>query len=95
MNETLLFLIVAALSLVIGAYIGNLIARLKSKSETSKMEERLEQSKLQVDKLQEQFANSMIQRDTIRDEKNFLNVEFAKRNTEFENLEQKLIEQKS
>ncbi|MFT5984159.1 MAG: DNA recombination protein RmuC, partial [Ulvibacter sp.] len=95
MNETFLFLLLAAISLLIGAYIGNLIARLKSKSETSKMEERLEQSKLQEDKLQGQFENTLIQRDTIRDEKNFLDVELAKRNIEFENLEQKLREQKS
>ncbi|MFT7627469.1 MAG: DNA recombination protein RmuC [Ulvibacter sp.] len=95
MNETFLFLLLAAISLLIGAYIGNLIARLKSKSETSKIEERLEQSKFQEDKLQGQFENTLIQRDTIRDEKNFLDVELAKRNIEFENLEQKLREQKS
>lgn len=95
MSETFLFLLLAAISLLIGAYIGNLIARLKSKSETSKMEERLEQSKSQEEKLQERYENTLIQRDTIRDEKNFLDVELAKRNTEFENLEQKLREQKS
>ncbi|MGK0173790.1 MAG: DNA recombination protein RmuC [Ulvibacter sp.] len=95
MNETFLFLLLAAISLLIGAYIGNLIARLKSKSETSKIEERLEQSKFQEDKLQGQFENTLIQRDTIRDEKNFLDVELAKRNIEFENLKQKLREQKS
>ena len=95
MTETFLFLLLAAISLLIGAYIGNLIARLKSKSETSKMEERLEQSKSQEEKLQERFENTLIERDTIRDERNFLDVELAKRNTEFENLEQKLREQKS
>jgi DNA recombination protein RmuC len=95
MNETFLFLILAAISLLIGAYIGNLIARLKSKSESSKIEERLEQSKAQEDKLQEQFENTLLQRDAIRDEKNFLDIELAKRNIEFENLAQKLREQKS
>jgi DNA recombination protein RmuC len=95
MNETFLFLLLAAISLLIGAYVGNLIARLKSKSETSKMEERIEQSKLTEDKLQERYENTLIQRDAIRVEKNFLDVELAKRNTEFENLEQKLKEQKS
>ena len=94
MNETFLFLLLAAISLLIGAFIGNLIARLKSKSESSKMEERLEHSKSQEEKLHEQFENTLIERDAIRDEKNFLDVELAKRNTEFENLEQKLREQK-
>ena len=94
MNETFLFLLLAAISLLIGAFVGNLIARLKSKSETSKMEERLEQSKSQEEKLHERFENTLFERDSIRDEKNFLDVELAKRNTEFENLEQKLREQK-
>lgn len=95
MNETFLFLLLAGISLLIGAYIGNLIARLKSKSETSKMEERLEQSKSLEERLQKRFEDTLIQRDIIRDEKNFLDVELAKRNIEFENLEQKLREQKS
>ncbi len=95
MSETFLFLLLAVISLLIGAFIGNLIARLKSKSETSKMEERLEQSKAQEEKLHERFENTLIERDAIRDEKNFLDVELAKRNTEFDNLEQKLREQKS
>tara|TARA_B110000977_G_C11074679_1_gene490720 strand:+ start:112 stop:1431 length:1320 start_codon:yes stop_codon:yes gene_type:complete len=94
MNETFLFLLLAAISLSIGAFIGNLIARLKSKSETSKMEERLRLSKTQEEKLHERFEITVTERDSIRKEKNLLEVELATSNTEFKNLEQKLKEQK-
>lgn len=94
MNETFLFLLLAAISLSIGAFIGNLIARLKSKSETSKMEERLRLSKTQEEKLHERFEITVTERDAIRKEKNLLEVELATSNTEFKNLEQKLKEQK-
>ncbi|MDC1327084.1 DNA recombination protein RmuC [Ulvibacter sp.] len=94
MNETFLLLLLAAISLSIGAFIGNLIARLKSKSETSKMEERLRLSKTQEEKLHERFEITVTERDAIRKEKNLLEVELATSNTEFKNLEQKLKEQK-
>jgi DNA recombination protein RmuC len=94
MNETFLFLLLAGICLLVGAFIGNLIARLKSKSETIKLEERLEQSKTQEEKLQERFENTLLEREAIRKEKDFLNLELTKRNAEFENLETKLREQK-
>lgn len=95
MNETFLFLLLAGICLLIGAFIGNLIARLKSKSETVKLEERLEQSSAQEEKLQERFENTRLEREAIRKEKDFLNTELTKRNSEFDNLEVKLREQKN
>ena len=94
MNETFLFLLLAVISALIGAFIGNLIARLKGKTKTIKMEERLEQSRWQIEKLEEQYGNIEIERDAIRFEKDRLNVELAKGNIEFKNLELKLREQK-
>jgi DNA recombination protein RmuC len=94
MNETLLFLLLVVISVLIGAFIGTLFARLKNKSETSKLEERLEQSQQQEVKLNERFETALLEREAIRKEKDFLNLELTKRNSEFENLEVKLREQK-
>lgn len=94
MNETFLFLLLAAICLLIGAFIGNLIARLKNKTETSKLEERLENSKLQEGKLNERFESAIRERDEIRQEKERINMELTRRNSEFENLEIRSREQK-
>lgn len=94
MNETFLFLLLAAICISIGAFIGNLIARLKNKSETGKLEERLENSKLQEGKLNERFESAIRELDEIRQEKERLNMELTRRNSEFENLEIRNREQK-
>jgi len=95
MNETLLFLLLAAVCLLAGAFVGNLIARLKQKSESGKLEERLLQAHSQEEKLEERLGHALQERETIRKEKDFLNNELVKRNTEFNNLEQKNREQKA
>lgn len=95
MNETLLFLLLAAVCLLIGAFLGNLFARLKSKTESGKLEERLEQASFQQEKLEERFTTVLHERETIRKEKEFLNSELVRRNSEFDNLEQKNREQKA
>ena len=94
MNETFLFLLLAAICLLIGAFVGNLIAKLKGKSETSKLEAQLDQSHKQEDKLSEQFDRMQLDKEEIRNEKDFLNVELTKRNSEMQALESKLREQK-
>ncbi len=94
MSETFLFLLLAAICLLIGAFIGNLFARLKFKGETSKLETKVEQQNELEEKLNEQFDNIQKERDEIRKEKDFLNLELVKRNADFENLEQKNREQK-
>ncbi len=95
MNETFLFFLVAAISLLIGIFVGNLIARLKHKGESAKLEERLEQAGFQEERLQEQFSKALDERDVLRKEKDFLNDELIRRNAEFDNLEVKNREQKA
>jgi DNA recombination protein RmuC len=95
MSETFLFLILAAVCLLIGAFIGNLFARLRHKGETAKLEERISQSKAQEDKLQERFEQVLNERESIRKEKEYLNSELVKRNAEFNNLEERNREQKA
>lgn len=94
MSETFLFLLLAGICLLIGAFIGNLISKLKQKAETGKMEERLDQSQLQQERLQERLENILNEREQIRKEKDFLNSELVRRNTEFDNLEKKNREQR-
>lgn len=94
MNETFLFLLLAVICLLIGTSIGNLFARLKNKTETGKLEERLENSKLQENRLNERFEYTVRERDEIRQEKERINMELTRRNSEFENLEIRSREQK-
>jgi DNA recombination protein RmuC len=71
------------------------LARIKSKSEISKLEERLFQNASQEEKLNERFKNVLREREDIRKEKEFLNIELTQRNATLENLETKLREQKA
>lgn len=95
MNETLLFLLVASVCVLVGAFVGNLFARLKQKSETGKLEERLSQAQHQEEKLEERLEHLVEEQEALRKEKDFLNNELIRRNAEFDNLEQKNREQKA
>jgi len=66
LNETILFLLLAAVCLLIGAFIGNLFARLKNKTETGKLEERLLQANLQEEKLEALLQNTSAEKDSLR-----------------------------
>nr|WP_236002820.1 DNA recombination protein RmuC [Luteirhabdus pelagi] len=81
--------------MLIGAFIGNLIAKLKQKSETSKLEERITQLQQQEDKLNERMDLVVQEREEIRKEKERLNNDLIRRTTEFHNLEEKNREQKA
>lgn len=94
MSEPFIIFLIGSVSALAGAYVGNMIARLKFKSESGKLEERLVQSKDQEEKLNERFQNVLHEREEIRKEKDFLNEELVRRNAENDNLERKLNEQK-
>lgn len=94
MSETFIVFLIGTISALAGAYVGNLIAQLRNKTLTGKLEERIEQLKDQEEKLQERFQYTIDEREAIRKEKDFLNTELVKRNAQNENLERKLIEQK-
>lgn len=95
MNETFVIFLIGAISALAGAYVGNLIARLKHKSVSSTLEERIVQHKDQEEKLHERFEHALLERETIRKEKDFLNGELVRRNAENENLLGKLNDQKN
>ncbi|MBV1924835.1 MAG: DNA recombination protein RmuC [Flavobacteriaceae bacterium] len=95
MSETFLFLLLAFITIFIGAFIGSLFTRLKNKSNTSSLEERLNQSSLQEEKLQERFESAIDEREVIRKEKDELAIELTKRTSELHNLDVKNREQKA
>lgn len=94
MSEPFLIFLIAAISALAGAFLGNMFARLKYKSESGKLEERVEQLKDQEEKLSERFEEALNHREVVRKEKDFLNEELVRRNAENRNLEEKLDEQK-
>ncbi|MAP54129.1 DNA recombination protein RmuC [Altibacter sp.] len=95
MNETLLLFVIAFVCLLIGALLGNLFARMRSKNETTALEARLDQLKQQETNQNARLETALLEKENIRKEKDFLNVELAKRNAAFENLELKNQEQKA
>ena len=95
MSEPFIIFLIGSISALAGAYVGNLIARLKAKTESGKLEERLLQLKDQEEKLTERFETALHEREEVRKEKDFLNEELVRRNAENQNLEVKLNEQKN
>jgi DNA recombination protein RmuC len=94
LNDILLLFIIAVFALVAGGFLGHFIARLQSKSDAGKLEERLQQATSQTEKLEERFDSVLKEREEIRTEKDFLNLELTKRTSIVEHLENKLKEER-
>lgn len=88
MNDSIILILTILIAAAIGAYIGMTISKLKSKSEQSTLEERQLQLNQQLNELKTTLSKVELERETIRQEKEFLNSELTRRNTEFENLQQ-------
>ena len=67
-SEVLLFVFLAILCMFFGAFIGNLLARLKFKARSSALQERLHQEHLQIEKLDEQFKRALNEKEALREE---------------------------
>lgn len=89
MSETVLFLILAAICLLVGAFLGNLIARLKTKSNSGKLEAKIDMLRAQEEKLSERFDSVIHEREEIRKEKDFLNNELIRRTSQLDNMAEK------
>ncbi len=88
MNDNITLIIAILISGGIGAYIGMTIAKLKSKSDQSTLTERQNQLSLTIEGLKENLIKLESEREDIRREKDFLNSELTRKNTEYENLQQ-------
>ena len=87
MNDTLLLFIAIIVSASIGAFIGLKFAQLKSKGDKNTLEERQLQLNNNIDELKQTLEKIESDREDIRREKDFLNTELSRRNTEYENLQ--------
>ena len=94
MNETFPFLLLAAICLIVGAFIGNLFARLKNKTETGKLEERLQNSQFQEEKLNERLGHLTSEKDILQKEKESANVQLSRQSAEYESLRNELEKEK-
>lgn len=88
MNDNLILILAILISGGIGTYIGMTISKLKSKSEQSTLEERQSQMTITINELKQNLIKIEVEREEIRKEKEFLNAELTRRNTEFDNLHQ-------
>ena len=98
-------LLIALIAIFIGVLIGKYLTILQIKGEQSALTERLQQQESQLAltrkevlttklEAEKQLKNSNQEREEIRREKEFLNTELTRRNTEYENLQVKNQEQK-
>ncbi|PNW26749.1 DNA recombination protein RmuC [Formosa algae] len=114
MNDNIILILAIIIAALIGAYLGMLFNKLKSKGEKSTLLERntnlqkqlsdvKQQWQAETEKQQQLFDNKITelkdiiskieqQREEIRREKDFLNTELTRRNSEFENLQHQNVQ---
>lgn len=88
MNDSIILILAIIISGSIGAYFGMLFIKLKSKSEQSTLEERQNQMASAIADLKQNLSRLETEREDIRREKEFLNTELTRRNTEYDNLKE-------
>jgi len=88
MNDNLILILAILFSAIIGAYLGMLFSKLKSKSDQSTLEERQNQLSYTINTLKEDVEKIEKEREEIRREKDFLNTELTRKNSEYESLQQ-------
>ncbi len=91
MNDNIILILAILVSMGIGGYLGMLFTKLKSKSEQSTLEERQNQMRSTIAELKDSLNKIENEREDIRREKDFLNTELARKNSEYENLQQQNI----
>lgn len=88
MNDNIILILAILIAAGIGAYLGMLFTKLKSKSEKGAIEERQHQLQNTINELKQNLNKLEIDREEIRREKDFLNTELTRKNADFKNLQQ-------
>ncbi len=88
MNDNIILILAALIFAIIGFFLGNYFSKLKNKSEQSTLEERQNQMQFTIDELKSNLSKIENEREEIRREKEFLNTELARKNSEYENLQE-------
>jgi len=94
MNDLFLFLLLAAIGLLCGAFLGNYFARLKHTSQTGKLEERLEITKQQEGKFLERINLLEQEKEGLRNEKEQINMVLSRQSAEYDALYSELEKEK-
>lgn len=101
MNTTLIIILVAFFTLILGIIIGTLISKLKTKQVVSDLEKEMSvleinQSNIEVQKreIQGRLEEKVKETEEIRREKEFSGIELARKNEELKNLQLKLNDNK-
>ena len=98
MSNVFSLLLIFIVALAIGIFIGKLLFSTKLQSEKAFIEEKLnalkEQSAIDKTALDKQLQNTMEEKETIRNEKEAINIQLTKKEVDFENLWQRNKEQK-
>jgi len=87
MNDSLILIFSILVSALIGGYLGMTMTKLKSKSTQSTLAERQNQMNQTIADLKQNLSKIEVEREEIRNEKEILNQELARKNTEYENLQ--------
>jgi len=94
MNESLYLILTIAISAVIGGVIGYFLSNFKNKAATSTLEERQLQLGEKISELQNTNQQTVIEKEKIREEKDFFQNQLSMKGVEYDNLLQKNNEQK-
>ena len=94
MSQTLLVLAAFVIALIIGIYIGKLLFSANAKSEQAALEEKNNGLSFQIEELKSQLTISNSEKETIRTEKEAINIQLSKKENDFENLWERNKEQK-
>ena len=98
MSNMLPFLLIFIIALATGIFIGKLIFSAKSQSEKAFLEEKLndlkEQSLVEKTTLEKQVQQTIQEKESIRNQKEAINIQLTKKEVDFENLWQRNKEQK-
>jgi DNA recombination protein RmuC len=94
MSQTLLVLAAFVIALVIGIYIGKILFSANAKSERAALEEKNNGLNFQIEEMKSQLVTSNSEKETIRTEKEAINIQLSKKENDFENLWERNKEQK-
>jgi len=94
MSQTLLVLAAFVIALFIGIYIGKLLFSANAKSEQAALEEKNNGLSFQMEQLNAQLLAANLEKETIRTEKEAINIQLSKKENDFENLWERNKEQK-
>ncbi len=94
MSQTLFVLAAFVIALIIGIFIGKLLFSANAKSEQAALEEKNNGLSFQIEELKSQLTTSNSEKETIRTEKEAINIQLSKKENDFENLWERNKEQK-